>query len=142
MSCGARRRRVVGLPRDLHDLASSPTGSPRCSLASNWRVKSVSIDHHPLVSPKPRRFRAGRPRSRCATRRRMGRVLRSFEVSPSVDMGSGVLSQASVSRRAPFGARAATPVCSVRPRGFSPPRRFLPPNPRGLVASRCRPWGS
>jgi hypothetical protein len=32
------------------------------------------------------------------------------------------------------------PAC--RPRGFSPPRRFLPPRPRGLVACRCRSWGS
>lgn len=31
---------------------------------------------------------------------------------------------------------------SFRPRGFSPPRRFAPPEVRGLVASRCRPWGS
>lgn len=31
---------------------------------------------------------------------------------------------------------------SFRPRGFSPPRRLAPPEVRGLVASRCRPWGS
>jgi len=31
---------------------------------------------------------------------------------------------------------------SFRPRGFSPPRRVAPPEVRGLVASRCRPWGS
>jgi len=29
-----------------------------------------------------------------------------------------------------------------RPRGFSPPRRLPPPVVRGLVASRCRSWGS
>jgi hypothetical protein len=33
-------------------------------------------------------------------------------------------------------------VHTFRPRGFSPPRRFAPPEARGLVASRCRPWGS
>jgi hypothetical protein len=31
---------------------------------------------------------------------------------------------------------------SFRPRGFSPPRRLSPRNSRGLVASRCRSWGS
>ncbi len=40
-----------------------------------------------------------------------------------------------------FGARQpASPV--FRPRGFSPPRRLAPPRSRGLVASRCRSWGS
>jgi len=29
-----------------------------------------------------------------------------------------------------------------RPRGFAPPRRLSPHDSRGLVASRCRPWGS
>jgi hypothetical protein len=29
-----------------------------------------------------------------------------------------------------------------RPRGFAPPRRFTPLGARGLVASRCRSWGS
>jgi hypothetical protein len=29
-----------------------------------------------------------------------------------------------------------------RPRGFAPPRRFAVPGSRGLVASRCRSWGS
>lgn len=29
-----------------------------------------------------------------------------------------------------------------RPRGFAPPRRLAPLSRRGLVASRCRPWGS
>jgi len=31
---------------------------------------------------------------------------------------------------------------AFRPRGFAPPRRFAPPRPCGLVASRCRSWGS
>lgn len=29
-----------------------------------------------------------------------------------------------------------------RPRGFAPPRRLPPRRSRGLVASRCQPWGS
>jgi hypothetical protein len=29
-----------------------------------------------------------------------------------------------------------------RPRGFSPPRRFVPPRPRDPIAGRCRSWGS
>jgi len=36
----------------------------------------------------------------------------------------------------------ANPSVSFRPRGFAPPRRLPPPARRGLVASRCRPWGS
>ena len=42
---------------------------------------------------------------------------------------------------AAFG-RTMPPSCMFRPRGFSPPRRFPPPETRGLVASHCRPWGS
>jgi len=39
-------------------------------------------------------------------------------------------------------ARRCHPSRMFRPRGFSPPRRLAPPQARGLVASRCRPWGS
>jgi len=38
--------------------------------------------------------------------------------------------------------RVSTPEVPFRPRGFAPPRRFTPHPARGLVASRCRPWGS
>jgi len=38
--------------------------------------------------------------------------------------------------------RDATPEVPFRPRGFAPPRRLSPRTTRGLVASRCRPWGS
>jgi len=31
---------------------------------------------------------------------------------------------------------------AFRPRGFAPPRRLAPLRSRGLVSSRCRPWGS
>jgi hypothetical protein len=34
------------------------------------------------------------------------------------------------------------PLRAFRPRGFTPPRRLPPPVVRGLVASRCRSWGS
>lgn len=31
---------------------------------------------------------------------------------------------------------------ACRPRGFSPPRRVVPPRPCGRIAGRCRSWGS
>jgi len=31
---------------------------------------------------------------------------------------------------------------ACRPRGFSPPRRFIPPRPCDRIAGRCRSWGS
>lgn len=82
-----------------------------------------------------------------------------FKDRPSVDMASGVHSgtpRAPPSRcwrcagddiaAASRGVEPSATCCqaghSFRPRGFSPPRRFAPPEARGLVASRCQPWGS
>jgi hypothetical protein len=31
---------------------------------------------------------------------------------------------------------------AIRPRGFSPPRRFTPPRPCDRISGRCRSWGS
>lgn len=55
-------------------------------------------------------------------------------------MASGVHSRATFRPR--FGAEGANPRRMFRPRGFTPPRRFPPPEVRGLVASRYRSWGS
>lgn len=41
-----------------------------------------------------------------------------------------------------FGEPVPTDSIAFRPRGFPPPRRLAPPELRGLVASRCRSWGS
>jgi len=65
--------------------------------------------------------------------------LRAPPSRPFIDMASGVHS------RLPFGSlrrRGSHPRRMFRPRGFAPPRRFPPPELRGLVASRCRSWGS
>jgi hypothetical protein len=40
------------------------------------------------------------------------------------------------------GVPRSHPRDTFRPRGFAPPRRFSPREGRGLVASRCRSWGS
>jgi len=46
-------------------------------------------------------------------------------------------------RTLPHASVAGSHPCnSFRPRGFAPPRRFPPLGGRGLVASRCRSWGS
>jgi hypothetical protein len=37
-------------------------------------------------------------------------------------------------------AAGCTSPTSLRPRGFAPPRRLIPPLPPGLVSCRCRPW--
>ena len=42
----------------------------------------------------------------------------------------------------PLRRRAAKPSSRNRPRRFARPRRFHLPRTRGLVASRCRSWGS
>jgi len=59
---------------------------------------------------------------------------------PSVGPSARVHSRSPL--RASFGLGGATSEVSVRPRGFSPPRRLPPRSACGLVASRCRPWGS
>jgi hypothetical protein len=41
-----------------------------------------------------------------------------------------------------FGSRETISGVTFRPRGFAPPRRFPPLGGCGLVASRCRSWGS
>jgi len=43
--------------------------------------------------------------------------------------------------RAPSGWESRFPS-AFRPRGFAPPRRFVPPRPCGPIAGRCRSWGS
>lgn len=41
-----------------------------------------------------------------------------------------------------FGGSVPSDPIVFRPRGLSPPRRLAPPGLCGLVASRCRSWGS
>jgi len=45
-------------------------------------------------------------------------------------------------RRRVLRSRGTILEILFRPRGFTPPRRFPPLGGRGLVASRCRSWGS
>jgi hypothetical protein len=45
-------------------------------------------------------------------------------------------------RHRAFGPWPTRPGVPFRPRDFASPRRFAPPESRGLVASRCQSWGS
>jgi hypothetical protein len=53
-----------------------------------------------------------------------------------------VYSRVRILRFARFGRQAASLSILFRPRRFTRPRRFAPLGARGLVASRCRSWGS
>jgi len=113
--------RVVGLPR-----------APR----HPWRAVSrtpCSVDSLPpkllLHSPglvRPSRDGITRP------------PLVGFVGLPSIDMLPGPGQYGVATEQVP--GRQVRSRC--RPRGFAPPRRFAVPGSRGLVASRCRPWGS
>jgi hypothetical protein len=91
-----------------------------------------------------RPIRSHAPRSR---RRVSLRSARCLHRAPS----TGFSKTAPPSTSRPESLQLASRLASVRrsqaphmdrPRGFSPPRRITPPDVRGLVASRYRPWGS
>jgi hypothetical protein len=118
-----------GLPRLLLDLSGFP-GSSRSSV----RRRRV-VAHRPALSvfasPSVPSSRAG-----------WSSQPSSLEIHrPSVDIPSSVHSRSRSEDRL-HRPPVATPEVPFRPRGFAPPRRLAPLGARGLVASRCRPWGS
>jgi hypothetical protein len=71
---------------------------------------------------------------------RWGIAACTVRVCPFIDMASR--SPLPLGLAASLRHRGSHPRCMFRPRGFSPPRRFPPPEACGLVASRYRSWGS
>jgi len=113
--------RFVGLPRSPRRSWRPVTRTPRSvdSLPPKLLLHSPGLAH-------PSRDGIARP------------PLVGFVGRPSIDMLPGPGQSGVATEQVP--GRQVRSRC--RPRGFAPPRRFAVPGSRGLVASRCRPWGS
>jgi hypothetical protein len=141
--------RLVGLCRFLHDLIGSPTVSEACLPAprhpadpgdlTTTRTRTGREDPPGLRSPPELTSAPGDCPPKSA-----GVATLSWDSSdPPLRRVHRWKRRFRRDRRRPRGrVEDLSSARAFRPRGFAPPRRFAPPPGRGLVASRCRPWGS
>jgi len=140
-----RRRRAVPV---------SPCGDPdSCGPSGPWLpfraltccpgrtfVDLLSWDSS-VLAPRPSQAKAVQMNDR-SFRRGPRRAPHTPPPTPTQASGGCHRASTPTGVAACFGSRETISGVLFRPRGFAPPRRFPPLGGRGLVASRCRSWGS
>jgi len=133
---GFRKSRAVPVPERTDSCGPSWSSLP---------FRAVYLPPWPLIPPLARRELASSHeihldyRSDLALHLAMRSQGPDADNLPSIDSPPSVHSCACRHARRFRGAILELPF---RPRGFAPPRRFPPLGGCGLVASRCRSWGS